>query len=86
MLLTEEEAKEKWCPQLEDQRDRCIGCACMAWRWARVKETQSFLTAVAKHMSQQDKPDFRKSTQAVFATGDFEKHTEGYCGLAGPIE
>lgn len=33
MLVSEEEAKMKWCPQLEDQRDHCIASRCMAWRW-----------------------------------------------------
>lgn len=32
-MMTEEEAKQKWCFQLPDQCDKCIASKCMAWRW-----------------------------------------------------
>ena len=32
MILTEKEAKEKFCPNFLDVR--CPGSECMAWRWA----------------------------------------------------
>ena len=31
--MTEEEAKTKWCCQVSADA-KCIGSACMAWRWA----------------------------------------------------
>jgi len=38
MLLTEEEAKTKWCPhagpnRFDRQTEYCEGSICMAWRW-----------------------------------------------------
>ena len=32
MILTEEEAREKWCPSSGTQQ-LCIGPQCMHWRW-----------------------------------------------------
>ena len=37
-MLTEEEAKAKWCPALLPSghvSKKCMGEACMAWRWER---------------------------------------------------
>lgn len=40
MIVTEEEAKEKWCPYATGCKDinpqltrKCIGSECMWWRW-----------------------------------------------------
>ncbi len=36
MVLTEEEAKEKWCPISRDRSELlipCIGSRCMWWKW-----------------------------------------------------
>lgn len=32
MLVTEEEASKKWCPQASGQQDNCVGSNCMMWR------------------------------------------------------
>lgn len=38
-MITEDEAKEKWCPRAHNGADQpCIGTKCMAWRW--VYETE----------------------------------------------
>lgn len=37
MMLTEEEAGEKWCPLTiaSSSLGKCAGSACMGWRWGR---------------------------------------------------
>ena len=32
MLLTESEAKEKWCPHVRKGEDNCVASQCMMWR------------------------------------------------------
>lgn len=35
-MLTEEEAREKWCPQMIEVGSEwvtCVASECMAWRW-----------------------------------------------------
>jgi hypothetical protein len=32
--MTEDEAKQKWCPMTRDEHhNRCIASGCMMWRW-----------------------------------------------------
>lgn len=79
MLLTEEEAKKRWCPHViashTDPRGKfgaegayghaCIGSACMAWR-------------------KQESAAFAHHAEAQFQrTGARLESTEGFCGLAG---
>ena len=67
MILTEQEAGIKWCPQgsrstvtsgVRHHPSMCLGSGCMAWRWA-------------------DPSGARYGDQ-----GD-EQGRRGYCGLAG---
>jgi hypothetical protein len=43
VMLTEEEAKTKWCPHSDAPRTHrdgyCIGSECMAWRWDETTRT-----------------------------------------------
>jgi len=70
-MLTEEEAKTKWCPQSgpheggHHPKQSCIGSACMAWR----NET-----------TEQINPDQPPHEWVPVPTG------RGYCGLAGRPE
>jgi hypothetical protein len=74
--MTEEQAKEKWCPMVhsysgspagggfftsggDNRYARCIGSACMMWRWRMV----------LPHGMMNGKVH--------------ESATDGYCGLAG---
>ena len=66
-VMTEEEAKTKWCPQCVSQTDgdaeysqRCLGSGCMAWRWIWT-------------VSPYGVPDFVAEIETK----------NGYCGLAG---
>jgi hypothetical protein len=75
--MTEEEAKEKWCPMarcadpensainkvyFEDINNRCLATGCMMWRWEITPEAQ-------KLNNHQNPPGH------IIA--------DGYCGLGG---
>ncbi len=32
MLVTENQAKEKWCPHVNKGEDNCVASQCMMWR------------------------------------------------------
>lgn len=83
MLLTEEEAKTKWCPfvshgviareratpdqEAAENSSRCIAAKCMAWRWSDERAKGTILTV--------EKSD-----------GTSHEIFRGYCGLAGKAE
>lgn len=110
-LLTEDEAKERWCPfaryavvskhvvsaagnrfgddvvplDMNPKQSRCIGSACMAWRWQPTGEGESKIEGIKRR---------REETGAslVEAKNYVEAHPEylkkepsdlGFCGLAG---
>lgn len=86
-MMTEKEAETKWCYRSKvGEAWTCSASNCMAWRWARAKETQSYLDAVQKRMKDEGE-NFAKASHHVYAEmgSHFEK-TEGYCGLAGRPE
>lgn len=70
--MTEEEAKTKWCHRdpshLGEDAMKCVGSACMAWRWGE-NEGRQFVPAT----------DFG----AGGGSYQGPPFVHGFCGLAG---
>ena len=85
--MTEEEAKTKWCPMGiglkdfpnspvgQDNPRRCIGSACMAWRW----DEEWFQAEVRRQGNANPKRLAADIARELSACGE----RPGYCGLAG---
>ena len=82
-MMTEEEAKKKWCLLSmvdEDSYQKCLGSACMAWRWGpgapilRHKKTGVERLGAGQAFNPNDE-------DCIHPRGD-----QGYCGLAGKDE
>jgi len=72
MAMTEQEAREKWCPQARKgvvyTLEPCLGSECMMWRWnSRIRYVP---TSFGPAPVQEDLPR--------------DKWT-GYCGLGGKL-
>ena len=97
-MMTEDEAKTKWCP-FSDVADatpaqaivpatRCIGSACMAWRWQPLLADDAFVAAVAKAANTlgDKSPSHTKAVKHVRENraeyGLPTKPFLGFCGLA----
>ena len=89
MILTEEEAKKKWCPFTRNGNeagcnragtitsrpfDACIASECMAWRWTHMRH-------FAEPANTSDLYPDNKGYLARKNGDDMERI--GYCGLAG---
>jgi len=50
--ITEEEAKEKWCPYnietIGKVGSRCQASDCMAWRWFSARKDQGFCNLIGQ--------------------------------------
>jgi hypothetical protein len=68
MMLTEAEARDRWCHTPEF--DKCRASACMAWRWERPTGTERAARALAER--------FGEPLEELPVT-----ERRGYCGLAG---
>lgn len=83
-MLTEAEAQTKWCPHAQEVRfpriedrnalDKCIGSACMAWRW--------FDTVTDDGTLCQLKPTPMVARTPLPTESPLDAR-RGYCGLAG---
>jgi hypothetical protein len=87
-MMTEEEAKTKWCPHSfftgkdaevsgnreyfwdEDRLPKCMGSACMAWRWAH-KKGDFVPTEIVRDLH---------GEKITYKMADDDM---GFCGLAG---
>ena len=93
MILTEEEAKNKWCPYQgtgEAARSansvvyRCIASDCMAWRWSTPEEVKGN-TEYMNEMRTKGatfKPECHMIGDAVVVKEDRLFFYKGFCGLA----
>ena len=109
--IPEDEARGKWCPfgpthhvpgtegceiDVPKSRSRCIGSACMAWRWDAVpahgiyrpEDRLTWISAGRTYACEPSRPIWMTDawswdeTQGWWTTG--EPITDrGYCGLAG---
>lgn len=93
MLVSEEEAKERWCPVATNEQPTewqacCIGARCMAWRWQPLQADQPFMDAV-KARTEETGETMSKATKYVRAhlaeLGLPDKPYRGICGLAGAL-
>ena len=89
MLLTAEEAKNKWCPMARQIGNRdapvaphnrsaanwecCVGAACMAWRWGLFGDDGT---------GQNGPKDYTSAQKCVWAPIPLK----GYCGAFGKVE
>ena len=63
----------------------CIGSACMAWRTVLVQQPMSGKELLRAIRDYRDKHDCSLLI-AKAAVEDMERRTDGYCGLAGPVQ
>jgi hypothetical protein len=80
--MLESEAKTKWCPAHKiiieglDASQKCIGSACMAWRWEKVNILRDKKTGVFSSL-----PPSWDGSQYEMVEADHP--SKGFCGLAG---
>lgn len=97
MMLTEDEAKTKWCPMVRHDMDggfnrfhsdgtapasaTCIGSACMMWRWNEYTDQY-------RHYRHSEPPE-GEGWERTAHPGQWRRKNPnrgGFCGLAGKPE
>lgn len=85
MLLAEEEAKKKWCPELHTRvpvKDTlCCASMCPAWRWIKEKEDKTETRVMTNTTTGHRKPITETKSVEIL-----DKRRRGYCGIAGKPE
>ena len=90
MIVTEQEAKGKYCPQM--QMASCAGSYCMAWRWQPLMTDDAWVAAVKKAAEELVDTSTNRAKAAKHVNehraqyGLPTKPFAGYCGLAGKVE
>jgi hypothetical protein len=83
MYMTEEEAKNKICPNgfADDIQkfEYCVATGCMAWRWSGSSSAYEDLPSLSHPVTGERKRFKPPSTIA-------NEPKKGYCGLAGKVE
>lgn len=96
-MMTEDEARKKWCPNLLSLADidvdiHCVASDCMAWRWLPLMCDDAWIAAVKKAAEElgDKSPNRNKAAAHVNANrADYglpTSPTHGFCGLAGRPE
>lgn len=92
MLVTEEEAHERFCPLCFPRTatgEACIGRTCMAWRWVKDIGYEFKLVQVKDEMTPPELPDgweYHRIVRDGWAEYRRDLTRRGYCGLAGKPE
>lgn len=92
MLLTEEQARKKWCCQHDMANQHCYASDCMAWRWGESEDECEDEVTLPVPKGESNPPfsncpegyKVERYSNSDYTAAKGRKITaRGYCGLAG---